>query len=242
MKKARFVQIKNLLINFILPPVCPVCNNPVDEPHMLCAKCFAKLNFITKPYCEKCGYPFEFDIKGDMICGHCLKQNPPYHKARSVFVYDEGSKKLILPFKHADRTDLTHVLSQFLLRSYGPFISESDVIIPIPLHMTRLLMRRYNQAALLANRLAHITHKRYLPNVLKRKRATSSQGHLSFAQRQKNVRNAFTVVRPELIRDQKVLLIDDVMTTGATVSECTKVLLNAGAKSVDVLTLCRVKH
>ena len=242
MKKSRFARMIRCLTDFILPPVCPMCNHPVDEPHMLCADCFKQLNFITKPYCQKCGRPFEFDIKGDMICGSCLKKMPIYNQARSVFVYDEGSKKLILPFKHADRTDLTHILSQFLLKEYHRLISEADVIIPVPLHITRLFLRRYNQSALLANRLAHITHRRYLPNVLKRIRATSSQGHLSAEQRQKNIHNAFHVAKPELIKGQKILLVDDVMTTGATVSECTKILLKAGAERVDVLTVCRVKH
>ena len=242
MKKSRFARLIRRLIDFILPPVCPMCNNPVDEPHMLCADCFKQLNFITKPYCQKCGHPFEFDIKGDMICASCLKQMPIYNRARSVFVYDEGSKKLILPFKHADRTDLTHIISQFLLKDYRDLISEADAIVPVPLHITRLFLRHYNQSALLANRLAHMTHRCYLPNVLKRVRATPSQGHLSAKQRQKNIQNAFRVSKPNLIQGQKILLIDDVMTTGATVSECTKILLKSGAERVDILTVCRVKR
>ena len=242
MKNARLKRILESIINFILPPVCPMCNCPVDETNMLCAHCFKELHFITNPYCQKCGKPFEFDIKGDNVCAACLRQEPPYRKARSVLVYNEGAKKIILPFKHADRTDLTGLLCQFFLKEYRNMITEADVIIPVPLHITRLFLRRYNQAALLAHRLAKISYRRYEPNVLKRVRATPSQGHMNAKERKQNVHKAFVISNPQNIVHKKVLLIDDVMTTGATVEECTKILLNAGAVYVDVLTLCRVKH
>ena len=205
MKNARLGQAIKSIINFILPPVCPVCNHPVDETNMLCAHCFRKLTFITRPYCQKCGKPFEFDIKGDNICASCLKQEPLYHSARSIFVYDEGSKRLILPFKHADRTDLTGILCQFLLKDYYKLIINADVIIPVPLYITRLFFRRYNQAALLAHRLAKITHRKYEPNILKRTRATASQGHMNSKQRKQNVHKAFEIANPKNIIKKKVL-------------------------------------
>ena len=242
MKNARLKHMLKSIINFILPPLCPMCNHPVDEANMLCAHCFKELHFITRPYCQRCGNPFEFDIKGDGVCAACLKQEPPYHMARSVLVYNEGAKKLILPFKHADRTDLTGLLCQFLLKEYSDLITEADIIIPVPLHITRLLLRHYNQAALLAHRLAKVKHRRYEPNILKRVRATPSQGHMNAKERKQNVHKAFAILNPKKIVNKKILLVDDVMTTGATVEECTKILLNAGANRVDVLTLCRVKH
>ncbi|MBP5344428.1 MAG: ComF family protein [Alphaproteobacteria bacterium] len=242
MKNARLKRMIKSIVDFILLPVCPICNCPVDETNMVCAHCFKELHFITKPYCQKCGKPFEFDIKGDGVCAGCLKKNPPYRMARSVLVYNEGVKKLVLPFKHADRTDLTGVLCQFLLKEYKSLIMDADVIIPVPLHITRLFLRRYNQSALLAHRLAKVTHRRFEPSVLKRTRATPSQGHMNTKQRELNVHKAFAISNPKKIENKKVLLIDDVMTTGATVCECSKVLLKAGASHVDVLTLCRVKH
>ena len=242
MEKARLKRVFSWFIRLILPPVCPICEAVVDEPHMLCPACFGKLNFITKPYCNKCGRPFEFDVKGDMTCAACLKNNPPYHVARSVFVYDDGSKKLILPFKHADRTDLTHLLSVFLLQNYKELITNADIIIPVPLYITRLLKRRYNQAALLAKRLAKETKTQYEPMVLYRKRSTASQGHMNAKKRAQNVKGAFAVRHADAIVGKKILLIDDVMTTGATACECSKVLLKAGAHQVDVLTVARVTH
>ena len=242
MKNSRLKRVFNTIINFILPPLCPICNKRVDVPHMLCATCFKRLNFITKPYCQKCGRPFEFDIKGESLCAACMKDQPRYNKARSNLVYDEGAKELILPFKHADRTDLAHILSEFLIREQGVLIDEAEIIIPVPLYITRLFKRRYNQSALLAKRICKIKHKQYEPRVLRRIKPTVSQGHMNKIERAANVKGAFAVFQPDIIRDKKVLLIDDVMTTGATVNECTKVLMKSGASQVDILTVARVKH
>jgi len=235
-------KLLNLILDFLIPPVCPICFERVDVVHTLCPKCFSELKFITRPCCEICGYPFEFDLDGEHLCGRCLKEPPLYHKARSLFVYNDASKKLILPFKHGDRIELALLFVKLIRQNYADIIKENDVVVPVPLHIRRLIKRKYNQSALIAKPLAQKFNKRYLPTTLKRLRATSSQGHLSAAERKKNVANAFGVVHPEEIKGKNVLLIDDVMTTGATVNECTKALLKAGAKQVDIITICRLAN
>ncbi len=232
----------DLILNFLIPPVCPICLERVEVVHTLCPKCFSKLKFITHPCCEICGYPFEFDLDGEHVCGRCLKDPPAYHHARALFVYNDASKSLILPFKHGDRMELAQLFVKLLAQNYADIIKENDVIIPVPLHIRRLVKRKYNQSALIAQPLARKFKKIYLPTTLKRVRATPSQGHLTALERKKNVANAFMVKYPAKIKGKNVLLVDDVMTTGATVNECAKVLLKAGAKQVDVLTICRLAN
>ncbi len=230
------MQFWKIVLDFLLPPVCAVCKTSVSEKDTLCPECFKNLHFITKPYCQKCGRPFEFDILGDRVCASCLMKAPLFEKARAVLLYDEMAKKLILPFKSGDKQELVSLLAKMMALQGKELIEEADVLMPIPLHRWRLLKRKYNQSALLANRLSKIFHKTYNPDSLKRVKSTVSQGHLSPDKRRKNVTNAFKVCHKEKIKNQTVLLIDDVLTTGATVNECAKVLLKAGVKKVLVLT------
>ena len=237
------MKITSLLakvVDILIPPICGICQCPVSKNATLCPECFSKLNFITKPYCHICGRPFEFDIMGERVCAKCLMKRPLFLKARSAVQYDEASKKLLLPFKHADRLDLVPLLVKLMRPTANDLMPETDIILAVPLHWLRLLKRKYNQSDELAYRLAKIYHKTYVPNVLKRQRATPSQGHLTAQERNRNVRGAFKVTHPNKIKGKRILLIDDVLTTGSTVNECTKVLLKAGAKSVDVLTIARV--
>ncbi|MBQ3696040.1 MAG: ComF family protein [Alphaproteobacteria bacterium] len=226
----------NKLLNLVLPPVCPVCKEPVSENTTLCSKCFKSLKFITEPCCRVCGRPFPFDILGDHICAKCLSSPPLFEKARSVVIYDDMARKLILPFKHGDRLDLSPLFVKMMANTGAQLIQSSDLIVPVPLHRLRLLKRKYNQSALLAQGLAKHFHKEYIPDALQRIRFTPKQGKLSPEQRKKNVANAFRV-KPHLsIQDKSILLIDDVLTTGATANECAKILLKAGATKVCLLT------
>lgn len=239
MKKA-IDWIKEKVVNVLVPARCGMCGEEVEENGTLCAKCYGHLKFIRKPCCKLCGRPFDFDIVGESLCGSCLKQKPVYEKAHAVLIYNQASKRLILPFKHADRLDLTGVLVKFMIRAWPEMIEKADVIVPVPLHMFRLLRRHYNQAALLAKAVAKQNHKLYCPEVLRRRKKTLSQGHLSPKERHKNVSGAFEVRHSDRIQGKRILLIDDVYTTGATVNECAKVLLKAGAASVSCLTLAKV--
>ena len=232
------MKIFQKILNFLLPPHCPICGKQIWDHHAVCGECFGKLHFISGAICQKCGKPLPY--KEAQVCASCLKKPPIYNRAISILKYNETSKALILPFKHADNIELTPLLSQWMSRKGKDLILECDCIIPVPLHITRLFKRKYNQSALLAKSLSKIYKKEYLPSVLVRSKRTESQGHMSSTQRKQNIKNAFKIQNADRIKGKKVLLIDDVMTTGATINECTKVLLKAGAKSVSILTLARV--
>ncbi len=230
------------LLDMVLPPRCGGCGEPVDETPGLCAKCWSHLTFLTRPFCEQCGFPFELDIEGDLLCGPCLGAPPLYTKLRSVFCYEEKSKDLILRFKHGDATYLAPLLVTWMARASEEFLQKADMILPVPLHWTRLMKRGYNQAALLARGLSKKTGVPYAPDLLKRVRQTVSQGHLSPVARRKNVSQAFCVKdsRRKNLAEKNVLLVDDVFTSGATITECVKALKKSGVKDIFVLTLARV--
>lgn len=229
-----------LFLDSLLPPQCLACNAVVAAPGSLCATCFARISFIAPPHCERCGTPFEGAVIDDLVCGACLKDGPVFSRARAAFVYAEDSRALILKLKHGDRTDAAVHLARWLQRAGAELIASCDVIVPVPLHRWRLLMRTYNQAALLANALHKLTGKPVAPQALVRTRATPSQGKLHRQERQLNVARAFAVKSPFAIAGRRVLLVDDVLTIGATANACARALLEAGAREVDVLALARV--
>jgi len=235
-----FEKIVTGILDFILPPLCPICKTRVSSHHGLCSDCFAKIHFIARPYCNICGKPFEFDIPEENLCGSCCKKLPVFDKARSAFLYDSFSAKLILPFKHSDHLELTPLLTKFLYRAGKDLFDETDVIIGVPLHRFRYMKRKYNQADVLAKSLAEKIHKPYSSNILIRTRSTKSQGHMKSEDRKRNVAGAFTAKNVAMIKGKNVLIIDDVFTTGATLNECTKILRKHGAAKVFVLTLARV--
>lgn len=161
----------------------------------------------------------------------------------AVFKYDGVARDLILRFKHADRTDIAPAFARWMLRAARPMIDAADLIVPVPLHRGRLMKRRYNQAALLARQLDKLSVRapgRFAPNLLVRARKTPPQEGMGRAARKRNVRAAFALTEPDAVRGRVVVLVDDVMTTGATVGECAKVLRRAGAVAVDVVTVARV--
>jgi len=229
-----------LMLDALLPPQCLACHAIVDSPGNLCAACFSRFTFITAPHCERCGLPFETPVIEDVVCGACLQDPPSYAHARAAFVYNTDSRKLVLKLKHGDRTDAAAHLARWLHRAGGELIARCDVIVPVPLHRWRFLMRTYNQAALLANKVGALAHKPVCADAIVRTKRTSSQGGLDRVARRRNVAKAFAVNRPAAIVERRVLLIDDVLTTGATANACAETLLKAGASAVDVLVLARV--
>lgn len=231
----------NHLLNFILPPRCQKCGTIIGSEG-LCAQCFSQITFITEPYCQKCGRPLAEAKQGQMLCPQCLReQKSPFRYSRSALIYDEESKPLILGLKFYDKTENAGYLSKLLYQSGKDiWASGVDVLIPVPLHYTRLIKRRYNQASLLAQKLSHLIGIEVDNRSLVRYRKTKPQVEFSGKARLKNVKGAFRVIHPEKIVGKKIVLIDDVMTTGSTLKECALVLLQAGAKSVDTLTVARV--
>lgn len=229
------------LLDLVLPPLCLSCRTVVGEPGALCPACFGAVNFIAPPYCATCGTPFADGEAEVAICAPCSIETRPYGRSRAAFLYDKGSRGLVLGFKHADRTEATPAFVRWLSRAGQDLLAEAEVLVPVPLHRRRLFLRRYNQAALLARGLAGVQPGVvFAPDALIRVRRTQSQGGFDRTGRARNVRGAFAVRRPQSVEGKAVMLIDDVLTTGATVAECARVLRAAGAKSVDVLTLALV--
>lgn len=230
-------------LDFLFPPLCVGCDGRISEPHALCQACWSEISFIDAPLCERCGIPFEIDDGDGTICASCHAAANEFRHARSLFRYDEASKPLILAFKHGDRLERAPALAHWLMRAGHGLLAEADLIVPVPLHPRRLWRRRYNQAAILAQKLALSAGKSYAPDILERARATQSQGAMPSAKaRKRNVMAAFRVParHREALRGMRILLVDDVYTTGATLNSCARALKRGGAGQVDALTLARV--
>jgi ComF family protein len=229
------------VLNLLFPPQCLVCHALVPTHGTLCLGCWQHIQFITDPYCSCCGHPFDFALGKDALCGRCLSGQPGYARARAVFRYDDFSRPLVTRLKYSDQMQLAPVYGTWLYNAGRELVDSSELIVPVPLHYWRFVGRRYNQSALLAYALHKQCGLPVLPDALKRVRATKPQPGLTHKQRQDNVRGAFGIHRrhAQAVRGKAVLLIDDVQTTSATIGECTRTLLEAGALRVQALTLAR---
>ncbi|MGH7023623.1 MAG: ComF family protein [Caulobacteraceae bacterium] len=210
----------------------------------LTAEAWTRIHFIEAPACDGCGAPFEFDLGLGARCAACQARPAAFDRARAACIYDDASRDLILKLKHADRTDLAPLFARWLSRAAADLLANADAVVPVPLHRLRLLGRRYNQAAEIARPLAAAFGLAYWPDAVTRPRHTASQAGKSGQGRRRNVAAAFHVPsrwRPR-IEGKRVLLIDDVLTTGATVEGCARALKAAGAGGVDVAVIARVKE
>jgi ComF family protein len=229
-------------LDLALPPRCIGCGERIDAPGLACARCWSALAFIAPPLCESCGAPFDFAVDGTRRCAACYAAPPAYDRARAAIVYDDGSRNLILGFKHGDRLHAAPAFGAWMARAGAELLEDADIVAPVPLHRWRLLKRRYNQAALIAGYAARRAGVTHLPDLLERHRATGSQGGLGPLQRARNVAGAFRL-NPryaDRVKGSRIVLVDDVLTTGATVGACARTLRRGGAARIDVLTLARV--
>lgn len=237
-----FVRAGLTLLDAVLPPLCLGCGEIVATPGALCPACWPRFCFIAAPHCRRCGIPFTRDMGADALCVDCLARPPLFRRARAVLVYDDRSRRVVLPLKHGDRTDMARACGAWMARAGAELVAGADLVAPVPLHWRRLFTRRYNQAALLARMIARDGAAALAPDLLRRGRWTGSQAGLKAVERRRNVGKAFDV-HPRWLAKLKgctVLLVDDVLTTGATVDACARALQRAGAAHVDVLTLARV--
>ncbi len=231
-------RLLNAGLDLLLPPRCLKCGVTVASSGALCAGCWHSIAFLGQPCCSCCGLPFEFAMDAAALCGQCSAAAPDFDRARAVLRYDDESRGLILAFKHGDRLHLAPAFGQWMRRAGAELLADADALVPVPLHWTRLFARRYNQAAILAHALRAAGGPPVAIDWLIRRRRTPSQGTRNAAGRRRNVQGAFRL-GPREVTGKRIVLIDDVFTTGATVSECARILRRAGAARVDVLTLAR---
>lgn len=239
---ASLARLRGAVADALFPPQCPSCAAPTGSPSALCASCWESAGFIG-PACRRCALPLESELAGEEAeCAACLARPPAFARAKAAMTY-EGGREMVLRFKHADRTDHAPAFAAWLQRAGAPLLAQADLLVPVPLHRWRLLARRYNQAALLANALGRLSGLAVLPDALTRTRATPSQGAMISARaRRRNVLAAFAV-RPGAamsVRGRRIVLVDDVMTTGATLESAARTLRRAGAAEVSALVLARV--
>ncbi|MBU6234320.1 MAG: ComF family protein [Alphaproteobacteria bacterium] len=229
-------------LDWLLPPLCPATGQEVDAHGTVAYDYWASLRFIRKPYCSQCALPFPHDLGGvqpeGLICAACMEYPPTFRRARAALIYDDASRKIILRYKSGDQLQAVRAFVPWMREAGADVLAEADVLVPVPLHRFRLLRRRYNQSALLAQRLG----RPVCVDALERIKRTVPQGSLSRKERDKNVRGAFRVnpARVGQIAGKTVLLVDDVFTTGATLNACADALYKAGAAAVDVLAIARV--
>ncbi|HEX3218279.1 MAG TPA: ComF family protein [Aestuariivirgaceae bacterium] len=235
---ARIGSVGRELVDMVLPPRCVTCRELTMGQAGLCPRCWSCLTFIDAPRCAVSGVPFPYGAEGDdLVSPAALKSPPLYERARGAVIYDDHSRLLVHALKYHDRHETALPMARLMALAGRDVIASSDLLMPVPLHRWRLWRRRYNQAALLANRIARRVGKPCHHHGLLRIRATASQVGLDAKRRARNVRGAFAVLpalEPE-VSGRRVLLIDDVLTTGATSNACAQALLQAGAAAVNVL-------
>src|ERR1700744_157139 len=230
-----------LALDIALPTLCVACREPVSGEGV-CATCWSKLSFIAPPFCPRLGIPFVYDPRPELLSMEAIANPPAYQCARAAVRYDDVARTLVHALKYQDRTDLAPAMGRWMARAGRELLTEADALVPVPLHWRRGWSRRYNQSGALARIIERHSGIKVAAEALRRIRPTKQQIGLSRPQRASNVQGAFKVApdRQHLISGRRVVLIDDVLTSGATVDACARALLRAKAAAVDVLVFARV--
>ena len=228
--------------DLVMPPLCISCYAPLTAHDALCSTCWQRVALIRPPLCDRLGQPLPYDTGGRMISAAAAVRPPPWQRARAVAQYEGVMRRLIHNLKYRDRHDARRLFGRWMAESGAELLADADVIVPVPLARVRLLARRFNQAAIVGGEVGARTGVPFEPLALVRTRRTKSQVGMTRSQRAENMRGAFAVLPPQrdVIAGRKVILVDDVVTTGATAEACTRALLKAGAARVDVLALALV--
>lgn len=237
--KTRGGALFALASSILFPPVCPGCRNLVQAPGTLCAACWPRIKFLERPWCEVLGTPFAHDMGDGAVSPEAIANPPAFARARAAVSYTGAARQIVQSLKYRDRTDLAPWMAAWMLRAGSELLPDADLVIPVPLHRRRFFQRRFNQSAELGRNVARLARLPFSPGVVERSKRTRQQVGLRANEREANVRGAFRVTEVDAIRGRRVLLIDDVITTGATVGAVAKALKKAGAREVDVLAFAR---
>ena len=230
------------LADVLMPPLCLACHRRLAAHDALCPNCWRDIDFIRAPLCDRLGLPMPYDTGAPLISAAAAADPPVYGRARAVARFEGVMRTLIHDLKFHDRHDARRLFGRWLVEAGAELLADAELLVPVPLTRRRLLSRRFNQSALLAQEVARIAQIKVEPLALLRVRSTKAQVGLSRQQRRENVANAFAVAkhRKDAVTGKKVVLIDDVITTGATAAACARALKRAGAARVDVLALAMV--
>ncbi len=239
--RTAWAQTARLALDIALPTLCVSCREPVAGDGV-CGACWAQLSFIEKPYCPRLGIPFVYDPGPDLMSMEAIANPPAYQRARAAVRYDDVARTLVHALKYQDRTDLAPTMGRWMARTGQNLIAEADALVPVPLHWRRGWSRRFNQSGALAKAITQQKPIMVLGDALKRIKPTQQQIGLSRTERASNVQGAFEVPTDRLhaVRGRRLVLVDDVLTSGATVDACARALLRAKAERVDVLVFARV--
>lgn len=231
------------LVNILYPHRCPTCKKLVESDSVFCLNCWKKLQFITKPICSICGTPLQFNTtyNDNIICPKCLLKKPPYDKAVSCFIYNKTISKAIFEFKFYQKMFLSKFFAKFIYKVTIKYFKQIDYIIPVPLSLKRLRWRGFNQALLLARDLGKLSKKEVIPDLIIKTKHTKAQVKLKNKDRIKNLKTAFIINQKylEKIKNKNIAIIDDVITTGTTINECSKVLKGHNAGKIFVFSIAK---
>ncbi len=247
--KKRYLLFQNMakkagkkILDLIYPPICVHCNAPVVSSDSLCAKCWSELRPISDPICPVLGLPFGVSLGANALSAQAIANPPEFDRARSAFIYGDVTHSIISKFKYGDKPELAKFCALTMGSALAQMFEDNPILLPVPLHKKRQRQRRYNQATELAKELGKIKDLQVVLDLVERVRETKQQVGLSAKQREKNVAGAFEV-KSDLIaikQSQRIVIVDDVMTTGATLNSLTKTLKKAGYKKIDVISFARV--